>query len=348
LARALTKAESEAPVALPAYSCFDLVSAAVGADAPVVFYDLDPMTLSPDPASLRTALAAGPFAVVGSNLYGFPVDWNLLRGAAAQAGAVLIEDAAQGLGSRWKEEQGGTFGELTVLSFGRGKGWTGGGGGALLGRGRFAAAAKDAAAELRGVSPGAGLVSAGTSTAQWGLGRPGLYAVPRSIPGLRLGETVYHPPSPPAPASLFSRSLAWGTRSMALTEIETRRTNAEKLLDSLGTVMASSDPERGPALPAPVGGGTSSYLRFPVLLPTESAALLEDRRATRAGIAPGYPLSLPDLGRARTKGSHEPSDFPGADALASRLVTLPTHGMVTRRDVAESVLVLSEFVAQNA
>jgi dTDP-4-amino-4,6-dideoxygalactose transaminase len=64
-----------AAVALPAYSCFDLASAAIGTDLPIVLYDLDPDTLGPDLDSLRHALAAGARVVVISPLYGMPVDW---------------------------------------------------------------------------------------------------------------------------------------------------------------------------------------------------------------------------------------------------------------------------------
>src|SRR5690606_9592300 len=93
-------------------------------------------SLTPDGPSLRAALARRPAAVVAGSLYGFPLDWDGLRDACDDADALLIEDSAQGLGSGWKGRPGGSLGDLTVLSFGRGKGWSAGGGGALLARGR--------------------------------------------------------------------------------------------------------------------------------------------------------------------------------------------------------------------
>ena len=45
-----------AAVALPAFSCYDLATAAIGAGVPVVCYDIDPQSLAPDLASLRAAL----------------------------------------------------------------------------------------------------------------------------------------------------------------------------------------------------------------------------------------------------------------------------------------------------
>ena len=45
-------------VALPAYSCFDVATAAVAAVVPVRFYDVGPRTLGPVLGALEAALAA--------------------------------------------------------------------------------------------------------------------------------------------------------------------------------------------------------------------------------------------------------------------------------------------------
>ena len=66
------------------------------------------------------------------HLYGVPADPEPVRAALAGAGAVLIEDAAQGAGASLRGRPLGGFGDLSVLSFGRGKGNTAGRGGALL------------------------------------------------------------------------------------------------------------------------------------------------------------------------------------------------------------------------
>ena len=58
------------PIALPAYCCFDIATAADGADVQVVLYDLDPETLGPDGPSLRRALEREPSAVVAAHLFG--------------------------------------------------------------------------------------------------------------------------------------------------------------------------------------------------------------------------------------------------------------------------------------
>ncbi|MCU0622035.1 MAG: DegT/DnrJ/EryC1/StrS family aminotransferase, partial [Gemmatimonadales bacterium] len=166
-------------VALPAYGCFDLATAAVGADVQVVLYDVDPRTLGPDWPSFERALALRPGAVVVAHFYGVPVDVPRAAALAERAGVVLVEDAAQGIGAGIGDRPLGSLGSLGVLSFGRGKGRTGGGGGALLANdARGAALLAEARGRVgrarRGLGPMVGL------TAQWLLGRPSLYWIPAS------------------------------------------------------------------------------------------------------------------------------------------------------------------------
>ncbi len=47
------------PVSLPAYCCYDLATAADGAGADVLLYDLDPLTLGPDWSSFERTLGRG-------------------------------------------------------------------------------------------------------------------------------------------------------------------------------------------------------------------------------------------------------------------------------------------------
>ena len=132
LALEVAAAVTHAPVALPAYCCYDVATAADGAGVAFHLYDLEPETLSPDLASLRRSFDAGARSVVVAHLYGVPADLAAVRALAAEFGAIVIEDAAQGSGCEWRGRPAGAHGALGVLSFGRGKGVTGGKGGALL------------------------------------------------------------------------------------------------------------------------------------------------------------------------------------------------------------------------
>ncbi len=71
------------PVAIPAFSCYDVAAATDGAGAPALLYDVDPHTLAPDLAQLRATLRQGAAAVVAVHLYGCP-GWRELLTITAQ------------------------------------------------------------------------------------------------------------------------------------------------------------------------------------------------------------------------------------------------------------------------
>ncbi len=71
-------------------------------------------------------------AVVCMHTFGHPVDLDALTEVCRRFGLVLIEDAAESLGSYYKGRHTGTWGRLSVLSFNGNKTVTTGGGGAIL------------------------------------------------------------------------------------------------------------------------------------------------------------------------------------------------------------------------
>lgn len=304
-------------VALPAYACFDVVTAAVGVDAELSFYDLDPATLSPDEASLVGVLERGVDALVVVHLYGVPVDWPRIAEHAARFGAQLVEDAAQGHGASFGEQPLGSLAPRSVLSFGRGKGWTGGRGGALLLRDSADDEPEQTSSELGAL---------GLAAALWALGRPPLYRIPASIPALGLGETRYREPHPGARMARAAAAAIIDSDSSASAEARRRMQNAVWLTAALS---ASSDVH----LIQPPARGMPGYLRLPVLLAGGLRAAASSDVARRLGIAPAYPAVLPVLPASRSRlvpGSAGP--YPGAERLVRELFTLPTHSLLSEAE----------------
>jgi perosamine synthetase len=112
------------------------------------FADSEEATLGLDPGALREHLQAiverrgaecinrqtGRVirAVVPVHIFGHPVNVDGVLALAADYGLVVIEDAAESLGSVYGGRHAGTFGRLAALSFNGNKTITTGGGGAIL------------------------------------------------------------------------------------------------------------------------------------------------------------------------------------------------------------------------
>ena len=104
-----------------------------------VFVDSEKDSWNMDPALLEDTIkdriaktGKMPKAIVPVALYGMPYQVDKIMAVAEKYGIPVIEDAAEGFGSRWDGQVLGTFGKFGVLSFNGNKMITTSGGGALI------------------------------------------------------------------------------------------------------------------------------------------------------------------------------------------------------------------------
>jgi dTDP-4-amino-4,6-dideoxygalactose transaminase len=99
-----------------------------------VFVDSDRETWNMDPAKLEEALRQHPEAkvVLVVHLYGLAADMDPIAALCKKYGKILIEDAAESLGTLYKGKSTGTFGDYAIFSFNGNKIITTSGGGILL------------------------------------------------------------------------------------------------------------------------------------------------------------------------------------------------------------------------
>jgi dTDP-4-amino-4,6-dideoxygalactose transaminase len=104
--------------------------------AELIFIDSEWDTWNICPKALETALLENKHknikAIIPVHLYGMPAKIEEIKALALQYNVPLIEDAAEALGSTYKGQKCGTFGEMAALSFNGNKIITTSGGGALV------------------------------------------------------------------------------------------------------------------------------------------------------------------------------------------------------------------------
>ena len=95
-------------------------------------WNMDPELLERAIIDRKEKTGRYPKAIVTVALYGMPYRIDRIMAIAAKYGIPVVEDAAEGLGSRYDGQVLGTFGQYGVLSFNGNKMITTSGGGALI------------------------------------------------------------------------------------------------------------------------------------------------------------------------------------------------------------------------
>ena len=125
-----------------------------------VFIDSEPETWNMDPILLEDAInnymkiGRKPKAIILVHLYGYPAKLDQILEISKKYNIPIIEDAAEAIGSKYKDQPLGTFGEIGVFSFNGNKIITTSSGGAIISKTKqFIKKAKFLATQARDNTP---------------------------------------------------------------------------------------------------------------------------------------------------------------------------------------------------
>ena len=166
---------------------------------------------------------------------------------------------------------------------------------------------------------------------------PLLFWIPRSLPFLRLGETLFEPNFQILRMSSFQAGLTANWRERLQKMRDVRKTNVKRwmaILEEIGDLDSCLQHPQSLAL-----------LRYPIRVrdANRRKSLLRESAVRGAGVAPVYPESINRLSELRAEIPAQA--FPVAESCARELVTLPTHGYLTQRDVTVVRRLLSHALA---
>lgn len=97
-----------------------------------IFVDIEAGTFNIDPNRIEAAITPRTRAILPVHLFGFPVDLDSILSIANERGLIVIEDAAQAIGARYRDRYAGTIGTCGCFSFFPSKNLGGAGDGGLL------------------------------------------------------------------------------------------------------------------------------------------------------------------------------------------------------------------------
>jgi perosamine synthetase len=338
---ALQKASDRREVIIPAYSSFCLASAMARSGLSVKLCDIDPETLDFDLDKLRSLIDEKTLAVIPVHNYGLVCNLDEIKRLATDRGAYIVEDAAQAAGAIFGSRKVGAIGDIGILSLGRGKNiCTLGGGIILTNNASFASLIRKELdkyprrAALTGISNGL------TGIALSLFLNPERYAIPANLPFLNLGANIFDPGFKITRFPNLNAEVGQHTFSLLDQYNEIRIQNAQLLNKSLNGNSALEIPKSN-------GDGKSVYLRLPILFQnkeTREKALMQLNQK-RLGASLSYPIPLDQISGFR-KYLDGQDEFPGAQFVSERILTLPTHPYINESDIEKIVSVINALVSR--
>ena len=97
-----------------------------------VFVDINPVTFNINPALLEAAVTPKTRAIMPVHLFGLPADMDPILAIAREHNLIIVEDAAQAIGSGYAGRFTGTFGDYGCFSFFPSKNLGGAGDGGMI------------------------------------------------------------------------------------------------------------------------------------------------------------------------------------------------------------------------
>ena len=119
-------------VIMPSYTFVSTANAFVLRGAKIVFVDIRPDTMNIDETKIEQAITEKTKAIVPVHYAGIGCEMDTIMHIAKRYNLYVIEDAAQGMMSIYKDQALGTIGHLGTYSFHETKNYTSGGEGGLL------------------------------------------------------------------------------------------------------------------------------------------------------------------------------------------------------------------------
>jgi perosamine synthetase len=329
---------SKDEVVIPAYTCFSVAAAIAKSGLKIRLVDNDPLTMDYDYDKLSGLNFTKVLAVIACNLFGILSNWEKLWPMAREKNVFLIDDAAQSMGILFKDRPSGSLGDIGFYSLNRGKNLSTYSGGILVTNNEKIAVriqedikSLDRPSLWRQIT-----VLIKMTLYSWFL-KPRFYWLPSMIPFLGLGKTVFDETFSLGHLTDFQKcagAILWSN----LENLNTARTkNARKLAEGLLKSGRFKIPGYNEA-------SYPAYLRLPILAQNKAG---RDRAVTtlrRQGVVAStmYPSTIRQIAGIEKYLASTAKDFPGAQEVAEKLLTLPTHPYLRDNDIQKIVSYLTE------
>lgn len=315
MAALLTNVKIGDEVILPSYTFVSTANAFVLRGAKVVFADIEEDTLNIDPSEIERLVTEKTKAIVPVHYAGISCQMDEILKIASENNLLVIEDAAQGVNSMYRNKYLGTIGTIGCYSFHETKNYVCGEGGAIL--------LNDSDLIERAEI----IREKGTNRSKFFRGEIDKYT------WVDVGSSYI--------GSDLLAAYLWAQFEM-LEEIQSRRKHIFKAYYQGLEPLEEQGLLRLPRIPDYC---SPNYHMFYILMPDECARnqMMEYLKQEKINATFHYiPLHLSPMGQSM---GYKEGDFPITESLASRIIRLPFYYDLSDKDISRVISTIQEKIS---
>jgi perosamine synthetase len=337
----LKRLSEKRQVVIPVYTCPIVAYAVAKAGLDIVLCDIETNSFGLDPASLERVVGDDTLCVISTHMFGLPCRLKELKEIVDARGVWMIEDAAQAVGASLNGTMLGTTGDFGVISFGAGKNFTPAGGGAILTAGaEWAHEIELTRADLPQLNPFGVSRSLVTLILYSFLIHPWAFGLVKG-PVVRMEEAEQLQDFTASRLASYQAAVGISILERSREINETRMRNALDLIEALSgneSVVTPQIPE----------GSQPTFLRLPVMVKHAEQRDRLCHTLEERGIQARKPFSTLMSRLEGISAVNGTSFFPNAEYVVDRILTLPTHPLVSEKEKDTVVQVFKELDYINA
>jgi len=286
-----------------------------------VFVDVDRSTLNIDPALIERAIGPKTKAIIPVHIAGLPCEMDAIQAVADKHGPCVIEDAAHALGAQYRGKNIGTISEFTCFSFYPIKNIT------TIEGGMITVAEEGIADRLRVLS-------------NFGMSKDAWKRYSKEQP------SGYHPPEVVYPG--YKYNMTDVQASLGLHQLEKLAgfiAARERYAQVYDRAFADVDEIELPALPAHLKHALHLYI---IILDIDRLKITRNEfidalRAENIGAGIHF-VSLHLHQYYRERYGFRPDDFPNANYLSDRIISLPLYPKMTEKNAHDVIVAVKKII----
>ncbi len=312
-------------ILLPAYTCPDIISAVVFANATPILIDLEADSPRMSLKSIRNNITSNTSAIIAINFLGISENACQIRKICDENSLTLIEDSAQAVPNQsfsdyWQ-------GDYIIISFGRGKPLNLLGGGAVLTKSDKEFNNNLTTIAIKNTSIKSKFLYTLKVFIYNILINPMVYGFILKLPGLKIGSTQFKPLEEITSLNDFSLKKL------------TTNFEAYQKLDKSGDFIRkhiSTITSRTIIDLTTHNKATDVFLRYPVLIKDRPLRKMILEKYSVKGLSSMYGIELNKIDGTQDYLNNE-DYYPNAHSFAESLVTFPIHSDFHEKDIIEIV-----------